>query len=895
MQIPNKIRKIPKRNLTKIFQKTKKSILLITLGVTYSFSNLYSQENTQSLEPPVLPPIPIVTITEGDQVTVIGEEATPTPIPETASLPEVNPLLEIPQISEEATQLPVPPLELSLPEITSTQEIVETEAPVILENPEIIADPEIVEAPVIVETEAPVIMEDTEIVEAPVIVEDTTPALPALEDVRITEILPADPVTQDETEQVTIRTVVDPIDPMIGLSEPTPVPEVIQTPEIVIVPEATEVPKALPATEPVPEISEETIIVNSAPEIIQDPSIQIVQEEEVPTLIPEEFSSNLQLPEPNPQENNYQPEPKLSDLEGEKNNEQEKQRKLEEFAAQFQIEAAKRGIAPATVEANAIQREINYSKVNLGALMSLLAEQAGINFIQPKLDDEETISIRLQNMTPLQAFMKIAQSRGFRVVTRDGYTTLERPDISTPRFLTVRKYRLKYLDPQWTIQPVANLLGIELETPADTIITYPPPAEDASLFGGSSGGGSSGGGGGGESGGGSGGGSSNIGLPTSPRWVSSLPYDAPLNKGEAGEDGQETPYIFIDRKDNSLVIKTTEEEHEIVSQYLEESDTPEPLINIETIIVEVNLDDELMYGVDWSNFLGRKGISIGTAANDLEGEVNLNQFFNRLAQMIYAPASIILDVPDASLVIRDFQRLGKGTVVSRPFVKTRSGVPVSVSSTVVNPFQRSSVVPSDGQAIVSSDGFDTITTGLTIDFVPRLLSNGIVDLNINPNVAAQIGTKVSDSGEETPIISQRTLTTSATLRTGMTLVMGGLTEQTSQNSNAGLPPFNKLPIAGTTIFGNTDSTKNRRTLLIFVTPTVLYPDEYETVYTQQEEFDAINRSNATVTQREFRKIPKAKPVKPAEDADPVFDSKERPAPTPPPEEQKKRKKILGIF
>lgn len=546
-----------------------------------------------------------------------------------------------------------------------------------------------------------------------------------------------------------------------------------------------------------------------------------------------------------------------------------KEVEIAKLIRQLEEEAANKEVAKSSLVPNQMQDEINFDNVPIGAAFRLLAEQAGFNFVEPPFQEGETLSLRFQKMTPLDAFMKIAQARGFAVVTENGFTTLKRPDIALPEFYEVKKYRLKYIQPKWIIQSVANLLEIQISNPADTLASFPEPNEDATSYGGSNDGNSGGGGGTTQNGtgGASANGSQNIGLPTAPRWTSSLPYDEPLHAGQ-GAQGGEVPFIFVDRTTSSLVVKTTKEKQKMVGQYIATVDKPEPQIMIETKVVEITMGDLLEYGTDWSDALG-KGITVNWQGT----RVNLADVFNGGGTGTW---SAFLTIPEASITIRAFQEMDNGSVMNMPRTMTRSGVPVSISSTITDATPAYQLATGTGGtgAVSTPSGFNTFTTGLTIDVVPQILENGMIDININPTVANQVGERTIEANVQTgtpkqtiPIISSRSLTTSAMVPSGMTIMLGGIVETRNSESSGGVPILSRIPVLGKTVFGNMDKEDTRKTLIVFVTPKVIYPDEYQKVWTSEEEWRAMIDGNRANIQTYNDKIPepleirKAIPIK----------------------------------
>lgn len=535
---------------------------------------------------------------------------------------------------------------------------------------------------------------------------------------------------------------------------------------------------------------------------------------------------------------------------------------VEEILRELEKKTRDREIRSTVAQPNRPQDEHVYENVNLLRVLRILAEQAGINFIEPNISEETAgvISFRLQKMTPLEAFLRVAESRGFRVVTRNDYTTLTRPDIETPRFMITRKYPLRHSDPMWVIQSIANLLGIEITSPGESIATFPTPQDTGSS-------GDGGGGGGGGNGGTSGLNLKSVGIPENPRWTPSLPYDAPLSGGK-GKQAEE-PSVFIDRKNNAIVVKANEEDQIMVARYIQEIDHPEPQIMIEAKIVEMSVDDELLQGIDWSKPL-ETGLTGGIfpTGNEPGTRIDFANLGEDMVKFFFTPSTLFVNSDTAEITLKNFQKLRMGSIVAEPRVMTKTGVPVTIRSTVTEnvPFTTRETTNSQTGFDSDSTDFASFTTGLSMDVVPRLLDNGEIEININPTVASEIGRTPATSKlpSGVPIISERMLTTTATVRSGMTIVIGGLNILDNKYNDSGIPPVNRIPFLGNRVFGTHNKDKAKKTLLVFITPKVIYPNQYEKVYTSREEYEMMLEAGRQTMEFQSEKKPGAIEIRKAE-------------------------------
>lgn len=491
--------------------------------------------------------------------------------------------------------------------------------------------------------------------------------------------------------------------------------------------------------------------------------------------------------------------------------------------------------------------DFDFSDALIQDVFRTLASKAGINYIEPNFTKitPETISVKLRNIIPLDAFLKIAQLRGFTVLTQDGITTLKRADIVTPQFLITKKYNIRHQDPYWLAQGVGNILGIPVKAGQQVLQSYPSPNARGTAFGGSNTGGQSGGSTGstgsgnssssslsGSSSGSSGssGNSNNIGLPTAPRWTPGIPLDAPAWQGTASANSTEVPFFFIDRTTNSFIVKANEQQHNELAAYLSRVDIEEPQIIIETYLIEVTHNSSLKAGTDWNNVFGK-----GITANLNLSSIGLDAF-NTFAMK----QATILSANQMSATLQAFKTLAHAQVASRTPQTTRSGVPIAISSTETQTFIGGS---NSNNTSIASTPTTNITTGITLDIIPRILDGGKIDINVNPASATALdkGSRTAN-GDIIPNVAQRGLTSSIIVPSGMTALVGGLTQNTSSNTNRGLPGLQKTPVLGKSVFSTTDDSKLQTTLLVFITPRIVLPDEQQAVYTDKQSWKGIQAS-----------------------------------------------------
>jgi general secretion pathway protein D len=119
--------------------------------------------------------------------------------------------------------------------------------------------------------------------------------------------------------------------------------------------------------------------------------------------------------------------------------------------------------------------------------------------------------------------------------------------------------------------------------------------------------------------------------------------------------------------------------------------------------------------------------------------------------------------------------------------------------------------------------------GVKLIVTPRIygVSNVFLDLkpeisSLGPDATSTLGGQVSTS----PTFLRKTIMTQAMVPTGSTLVLGGLRQDDTIKSRTKVPGLGDIPGIGAAFRSNSKE-RNKRDLLVFVTPTIVNEDDYQ--------------------------------------------------------------------
>lgn len=181
-------------------------------------------------------------------------------------------------------------------------------------------------------------------------------------------------------------------------------------------------------------------------------------------------------------------------------------------------------------------------------------------------------------------------------------------------------------------------------------------------------------------------------------------------------------------------------------------------------------------------------------------------------------------------------------ILSRPQIRTLDNQLAQIQ--VGQEIRVTSTVTTNQQTGFSTPQVTPRQIGIILSVTPRITPEGIVVMEVaarkdslNPRgiplIANPNGTTI-----DSPIIDTTNALTSVSVRTGQTVVIGGMITKSDDNTSKKVPIIGDLPIIGTLF--RSDLQKVRRTeLLIFLTPRVIESDE-ESEMIKQIEMERLN-------------------------------------------------------
>ncbi len=284
--------------------------------------------------------------------------------------------------------------------------------------------------------------------------------------------------------------------------------------------------------------------------------------------------------------------------------------------------------------------------------------------------------------------------------------------------------------------------------------------------------------------------------------------------------------IKVDARTNALVIRDIPDNVTRAEKVIRDLDQRTPQVQIEARIVQATKAFSRGLGIQWGL---NPSITRGTGENS-PMTINLGAGGAFGAQtatdfLVNLPASgtgVTIPGTTVGLLIGKFlgttatldlrlsagEALAQTKIVSAPKIITLDNKPAKIEQGSQVPFQTTSL---QGTQTTFVDA--TLTLNVTPHVIPHA---NTVRLEIKATKNS-IGPAVSTAG---PTIDKKEATTEILLRDGETTVLGGIFEETRNDSTRGVPWFNRIPFLGW-LFKDEGVSVNQTELLIFITPIII--------------------------------------------------------------------------
>lgn len=235
---------------------------------------------------------------------------------------------------------------------------------------------------------------------------------------------------------------------------------------------------------------------------------------------------------------------------------------------------------------------------------------------------------------------------------------------------------------------------------------------------------------------------------------------------------------------------------------------------IEAKIVEVRLNNDFQFGIDWNKIAsGTSGLGFQTSNQSGSPTVTL---------------SLGGGNSKVNIVLHALQSQGDVSVLSSPRVAAMNNMRATFNVTTDEVFfvVNSTPITTANGVVGSTQNVtpQTISVGIVLDVLPQIAADNTITMNIRPHVTSVVRTATfqTENGGliSAPVVENRETDTMIRARAGETVVIGGLMQNAITHTSTGVPGLQSLPIVGG-LFRGKETSNTKSELVIFITATIV--------------------------------------------------------------------------
>ena len=301
-------------------------------------------------------------------------------------------------------------------------------------------------------------------------------------------------------------------------------------------------------------------------------------------------------------------------------------------------------------------------------------------------------------------------------------------------------------------------------------------------------------------------------------------------KGVAAQT--QTSLIQADEDTNSLIINASDAVYNNIRGVIEKLDIRRAQVFVEALIIEISSDNASELGFQFAG-------ATSAGEGDVAGISNFN-VGTSLAGAIADPAALAASTgltlaylgPEITLadgsVIRGIGGLARAletsnmaNILSTPNLLTLDNAEAKIVVGQNVPFLTGSFTQPGVGGAAGVNPFQTVErkdVGLTLEIKPQITEGGSIKLEISTEVSNVV--RAATLVAQDLITNKRSIETTILVEDGHTIVLGGLIEDTQDESEQAIPWISKIPLIGW-LFKYKTTSKKKTNLMVFLRPTIV--------------------------------------------------------------------------
>lgn len=293
---------------------------------------------------------------------------------------------------------------------------------------------------------------------------------------------------------------------------------------------------------------------------------------------------------------------------------------------------------------------------------------------------------------------------------------------------------------------------------------------------------------------------------------------------------REAASVIVNAETGNISVRATQSQHTKVREFVDRVlSSARRQVLLEATIVEVDLSSQYQQGINWS-ILQTGGANAGSGIS-----INQGNAVSSLAELTFKQFRLWNGDADLSAMLRMLESFGTLRVLSSPKISVLNNqssilkvVDNKVYFTVTTTPGTAATATTPATATTYSTAATTVPIGFLMAVIPQISEGHEITLNLRPTITRITGF-VNDPNPDlakagvsnrVPEVQTREMESMMRVQSGDIAILGGLMQDSRDNTSNEIPGLNNLPSIGN-LFKYRNETSKKSELVIFLRPTVL--------------------------------------------------------------------------
>ncbi|MFA5339465.1 MAG: secretin N-terminal domain-containing protein [Candidatus Omnitrophota bacterium] len=294
--------------------------------------------------------------------------------------------------------------------------------------------------------------------------------------------------------------------------------------------------------------------------------------------------------------------------------------------------------------------------------------------------------------------------------------------------------------------------------------------------------------------------------------------------------------VYIDERTNSITVRATPVILKNIDGFIGGWDSQHKQVLIESMILEVTLDEGTKLGIQWQQLMQLPVDASGKAAHHPALVNTAAMFASGLPAA--GPAGFFkigsLTADEYNIVIDALKSNANTEVLSSPRIVVIDNEKANILVGSSEPY---AVATTDPITHLLVQDIKYIDVGVKLEVTPQIGEDNYVTMKIHPEISTARRVPEVDN-----VVAKDTTQADTVMmvRDGETIVLGGLIKNQKKLTVNKIPVLGDLPLVGM-LFRNKNYQDQKREVIVFVTPHILTNNNRQTI-SRQEYQETVNRT-----------------------------------------------------